>query len=94
MQKRSHSPEGVGEALSTRPLFRTLLTKLPDKTPIHLVVRARQRIFDQTISEIDLNDHSHLAKLVSDESDESFSNPRMVDAISSPSRVQMKSSSL
>jgi hypothetical protein len=69
------------KALSTRPLFRTLLAKLPDKTPIHLVIRACQRLFDQTISEIELHDHSHLAKLVSDESDESFSNPRMFDAI-------------
>jgi hypothetical protein len=68
-------------ALSTRPLFRTLLAKLPDKTPIHLVIRACQRLFDQTISEIELHDHGQLAKLVSDESDESFSSPRMVDSI-------------
>jgi hypothetical protein len=40
------------KALSTRPLFRTLLAKLPAKTPIHLVVRACQRLFDQTIREI------------------------------------------
>lgn len=79
------SPETIRKALEkgldSRPLFRTFLVKLPDTTPIHVVVRPSKALYEVMITEKEGLSDKGIRDLIFDDSAESFSRTQMVQAI-------------
>ncbi|CZR69382.1 related to long-chain-fatty-acid-CoA ligase [Phialocephala subalpina] len=82
------SPENIRKALekglSSRPMFRTILVRLPDTTPIHVVVRPGKTLYDILITEKAGLDEATIRETILDDSGESFSSIQMFQAVVAP----------
>ena len=72
---------GLERALDSRPLFRTFLVKMPDKTPIHVVIRPSKVLYDILITEKHYLTEDEIHDLTLDDQGSSFSRTQMVQAI-------------
>jgi len=73
--------EGLRAALTNRAIFRTLLSRLSDGTPFHVVMKPSDRLFGYLIKEIEVADDQSTSNLEKDDSDSIFSTPIMFQAI-------------
>lgn len=84
------TPEAIRGALekgiSSRPLFRAFLVKLPNRTPIHVVIRPGKGLYDILITEKHGLDDTAIQEMIVDDSGKSFSRIQMVQAIIAHSR--------
>ncbi|KAE9377406.1 acetyl-CoA synthetase-like protein [Stipitochalara longipes BDJ] len=71
----------LGKGLDSRPLFRTLLVKMPDKTPIHVVIRPSKALYEVLITEKHDLTEDEIHDLTLDDEGVSFSRTQMVQAI-------------
>lgn len=76
--------EGVRRALETglasRPMFRTVLVKLLDRTPISVVLRASASLFDKIITEKECTEQD-IQEMVSNDTASSFSAVHMLQVL-------------
>jgi hypothetical protein len=70
------------KGLSSRPLFRTILVKLPDITPVHVVIRPGKALYDILITEKREGlDDAAIQEMMLDDSGKSFSRIQMLQAV-------------
>jgi hypothetical protein len=69
------------KGLDFRPLFRTFLIKMPDKTPFHAVIRPSKALYDVLIIEKHGLSEEQITDLTLDDKGSSFSRTQMVQAI-------------
>jgi hypothetical protein len=68
------------KGLASRPMFRTVLVKLSDRTPIHVVIRPSRILFNILISERE-RDEEAIRAMILDDTGASFSGVQMVQAL-------------
>jgi len=68
---------GLEAALTGRAIMRTILGVLPDSTPFHVVISAREGLFTKMITSLETPDNDSLGDLVTDSSDEGHTSPFM-----------------
>jgi hypothetical protein len=92
------TPEAIRKALEkgldSRPLFRTFLVKMPDRTPIHVVVRPSKTLYDVLITEKHGRSGEEIQSLILSDSGASFSRTQMVQAIVAHSSTSPVTSTL
>jgi hypothetical protein len=71
---------GLEKALESRPLFRTFLVKMPENTPIHVVIRPSKALYDILITEKHGLTKDEIHDLILDDQRSSFSRTQMVQA--------------
>jgi hypothetical protein len=73
--------KALHKGLSSRPLFRTVLMKMPDMTPLHIVIRPGEQLFSTLITEkMGLNEAA-IEEMTTNDSGDSFSRILMFQAI-------------
>ncbi|KAK3324871.1 hypothetical protein B0H66DRAFT_106255 [Apodospora peruviana] len=68
---------GIETALSTRPIFRTMIAQLPDGTPFHIVITPCSSLFDGMIETLEVSHTPALESITKDGSAEGHTSPWM-----------------
>lgn len=78
------APEQIRKALekglASRPMFRTVLIKLLDRTPIHVVLRPSKSLFEKIITERECEEDM-VQEMILDDAGSSFSQVHMVQVL-------------
>lgn len=69
------------KALSTRAMFRTFLTKLPDGSFCHVVAKPSDQLFDILITEHTVSDDDSVRMVFQDDSKDTFDLVQMFHAV-------------
>jgi hypothetical protein len=82
---KDRSPEQVRRALErgllSRPMFRTILVKLPDGTLAHVVVRPGKAFYDMLITKLSVPSEAAVQEMIMDDSSKVFSRIKMFQAV-------------
>jgi hypothetical protein len=73
--------KALHKGLSSRPLFRSVLVKLPDKTPLHVVIRPGKQLFAALITEKMGLSEAAVKDMIMDDSGHLFSRILMFQAV-------------
>jgi hypothetical protein len=86
--------KALERGLDSRPLFRTFLVKMPDRTPIHVVARPTKVLYDILITEKHGLSAEEIQDLILNDSGHSFSRTQMVQATIAHSSTSPTTSTL
>lgn len=79
-QSRENIRKALEKGLASRPMFRTVLVKLLDRTPIHVVLRPSKPLLDNIITEKEC-DEDAVQGMIEDDTGSNFSLVQMVQVV-------------
>jgi hypothetical protein len=80
-KSRQSIRKALEKGLDSRPLFRTFLVKMPDNTPIHIVIRPSKALYNILITEREGLTEKDIEDLTLDDNAKSFSRTQMVQVV-------------